>query len=204
MMPVLKREPVQPLASSAGFTLVEVVVSSSILALALAGSFSGWRQGEALVRQANQRQVILDAVEQDLQRQQGLVIQTLKTKPPWACEVSLDELREGLEALSHDLPEAVERQWFMEGASPALAIRYSSAKLQAPRERLLALRRRGSVCDEAICDDEAMATGPSSGDQGAAGGGIQPGGTAGHCCSPELAGGPCAAQESGLAGAATP
>ena len=50
MMPVLKREPLRPhgdgarrsMGSSTGFTLVEVVVSSSILAFALAGSFRGW------------------------------------------------------------------------------------------------------------------------------------------------------------------
>ncbi|HBP53090.1 MAG TPA: hypothetical protein DD643_01470, partial [Synechococcus sp. UBA8638] len=195
MMPILKRQPLRLHGSrdSAGFTLVEVVVSSSILAFALAGSFRGWSQGQALVQQANQRQVLLDAVEQDLQRQQGFVIQQLKTKAPWACEMPLAELREKLKALPHDLPETVERQWFMDDASPVLAIRYSSPKLQAPRERLLAFERRGSICDEAVCDDKAkaMVTGSGSGDQDPAGGGIQPGGTADHCCSAEPAGGPC-------------
>ncbi|MYC49175.1 MAG: type II secretion system protein [Synechococcus sp. SB0662_bin_14] len=155
MMPVLKREPLRPHGAkrprgSAGFTLAEVVVSSSILAFALAGSFRGWSQGQALVRQANQRQALLDAVEQDLQRQQGFVIQTLKAKAPWACEMPLAELRQGLAALPHDLPETVERQWFMDDAPPALAIRYSSPNLPAPRERLLAFERRGSICDEAL------------------------------------------------------
>lgn len=210
-MPVLKRGPLRPhgggfqprTVSSTGFTLVEVVVSSSILAFALAGSFRGWSQGQALVQQAHQRQVFLDAVEQDLQRQQGFVIQQLKAKPPWACEVTLDELRKGLEALPHDLPEAVERQWFMEDQPPALAIRYSSPQSQAPRKRLLALARRGSICDEAVCDDEAMATGPSSEDRGTAGGGrLQPGGVADHRRSPGLAGGPCDAQGAELVGAA--
>lgn len=154
-MPVLKREPGGGFhlwtASSAGFTLVEVVVSSSILAFALAGSFRGWSQGQALVQQANQRQVLLDAVEQDLQRQQGLVIQTLKTTLPWACEVSLAELQSRLQALSHDLPDVVEREWPMESQPSALAIRYTAPKLKAPRQRLLALRG-GAICDEVMTD----------------------------------------------------
>lgn len=138
-----------PTTSSAGFTLVEVVVSSSILALALAGSFRGWSQGQALVQQANQRQVVLDAVEQDLQRQQGFVIQALKAKPPWACEVSLSALKTELQGLPHDLPDTVERQWSMEDAPSALAIHYSSPSLQAPRKRLLALERSSSICAQA-------------------------------------------------------
>ena len=221
-MPLLKREPLRPhgarrsrgrtqgqrrwrapMDSSAGFTLVEVVVSSSILAFALAGSFRGWSQGQALVQQANQRQALLDAVEQDLQRQQGFVIQTLKAKPPWACEMPLAELKTKLEDLPHDLPDGVERDWPIQGQPPTLAVRYSSPKLQAPRERLLALERRGSICDEAVCDDEAMAARQSTGDQGAEGDGIQPGGVADHRRSAEPAGGPCAAQESELVGAAT-
>jgi len=135
------------MVSSAGFTLVEVVVSSSILAFALASSFRGWSQGQALVQQANQRQRLLDAVEQDLQRQQGFVIQKLKAKPPWACEMPLAELQTTLETLSHhDLPDTVERQWLLQGQPPALAIRYTSPNLQSPRERLLALGG-GSVCE---------------------------------------------------------
>ncbi len=208
MMTVLKREPLRPHGArgsrgSAGFTLVEVVVSSSILAFALAGSFRGWSQGQALVQQAAQRQALLDAVEQDLQRQQGFVIQKLKAKAPWACEVPLAELREGMKALPHDLPETVERQWFMDDASSALAIRYLSPKLQAPRKRLLAFERRGSICDEAVCDDEARATGPGPGDQNAKGDGLQPGGTSDNRRSPGPAGGPCAAQGAELVGAAT-
>ena len=135
-----------PPASAAGFTLVEVVVSSSILAFALAGSFRGWSQGQALVQQANQRLVLLDAVEQDLQRQQGFVIQTLKANPPWACEISLPELRKELEDLPHDLPEGVEREWPIEDALPGLAVRYTAPGLQAPRQRLLALEG-GKACD---------------------------------------------------------
>ena len=164
MMPVLGREPLQPpgssrsrprshwprkrrrrMVSSAGFTLVEVVVSSSILAFALASSFRGWSQGQALVQQANQRQRLLDAVEQDLQRQQGRVIRSL-SQPPWACEMPLAELQATLETLSHDLPDTVERQWLLQGQPPALAIRYTSPNLQSPRERLLALGG-GSVCE---------------------------------------------------------
>ena len=162
MMPVLKREPLgrppgashparsrpkarglwgfhPPVVSDTGFTLVEVVVSSSILAFALAGSFRGWSQGQALVQQANQRQVLLDAVEQDLQRQQGFVIRELKPKAPWACDVSLVELKTKLQALSHDLPEAVERQWVRKDEPSGLTIRYTAPNLQ-PRQRLLALR----------------------------------------------------------------
>ena len=170
MMPVLKREPLRPhgdgarrsMGSSTGFTLVEVVVSSSILAFALAGSFRGWSQGQALVQQANQRQVLLDAIEQDLQRQQGLVIQTLKTTLPWACEVSLADLRSTLQALSHDLPDVVERQWPVESQPSGLAIRYTVPKLKAPRQRLLALRG-GPVCDQ------AMAAPTTAGEKDAAG-----------------------------------
>ena len=136
----------QRMVSSAGFTLVEVVVSSSILAFALAGSFRGWSQGQALMQQASQRQVLLDAIAQDLERQQGLVIQTLKTTLPWACELPLSALKQQLQALSHDLPDAVERQWLIEGQPPALAIRYTAPNLQVPRERLLALSR-GSACE---------------------------------------------------------
>ena len=137
----------QRMASSAGFTLVEVVVSSSILAFALAGSFQGWSQGQALVRQANQRQALLDAIAQDLQRQQGLVIRSLE-KPPWACELSLSALKKQLQDhLSYDLPEGAERQWLIQGGPPALAIRYTAPHLQAPRERLLALGGGGSVCE---------------------------------------------------------
>ncbi|MCY4055844.1 MAG: type II secretion system protein [Cyanobacteria bacterium MAG CAR4_bin_6] len=169
MMPVLGREPLQPhdasrsrcsrpqdrwrrklrrrMVDSAGFTLVEVVVSSSILAFALASSFRGWSQGQALVQQANQRQGLLDAVEQDLQRQQGFVVQKLKAKPPWACEMPLAELKEQLSGLaSHDLPDTVERQWLLQGQPPVLAIRYTSPNLQSSRERLLALGG-GSVCE---------------------------------------------------------
>jgi len=133
------------MVSSAGFTLVEVVVSSSILAFALASSFRGWSQGQALVQQANQRQRLLDAVEQDLQRQQGRVIRSL-SQPPWACDLTLAELQSTLETLSHDLPDTVERQWLLQGQPPALAIRYTSPNLQSPRERLLALGG-GSVCE---------------------------------------------------------
>ena len=138
-MPALGRWGRQRIAASAGFTLVEVVVSSSILALALTSSFQGWSQGQALVQQANQRQVLLDAIARDLQRQQGLMIQTLKTKPPWACELSLANLKTQLENLPHDLPETVERRWAMEGDPPALlAIHYTAPNLK-PRERWLAL-----------------------------------------------------------------
>ena len=208
-MPVLKREPLRPHGAkcsrgNAGFTLVEVVVSSSILAFALAGSFRGWSQGQALVQQAHQRQALLDGIEQDLQRQQGFVIQKLKAKAPWACELPLAELREGLEALPHDLPDTVERQWFMDGGSSALNIRYSSPKLQAPRKRLLAFERRGSICDEAVCDDKDGAARQNRGGQDPAGGGVQSGGAPDHCCSPEPAGGPCVAQKSELVGATTP
>ncbi|MCY3537330.1 MAG: type II secretion system protein [Cyanobacteria bacterium MAG IRC1_bin_28] len=164
MTPVLRREPLRPhdakrsrphghwlrglhqrTVSSAGFTLVEVVVSSGILAFALASSFRGWSQGQALVQQANQRQALLDAVDQDLQRQQGRVIQSL-SQPPWACDLPLAELQTTLETLSHDLPDAVERQWLIQGHPPALAIRYTSPSLQSPRERLLALSG-GPVCE---------------------------------------------------------
>lgn len=169
MTPVLRREPLRPhgakhsrrsrpqghwlqglhqrTVSSAGFTLVEVVVSSSILAFALASSFRGWSQGQALVQQASQRQALLDAIEQDLQRQQGRVIRSLKSQPPWACDdPPLAELQATLKNLPHDLPDTVERQWLMEGQPPALAIRYTSPSLQSPRERLLALSG-GSVCE---------------------------------------------------------
>ncbi|KKZ11136.1 MAG: hypothetical protein TE42_08610 [Candidatus Synechococcus spongiarum SP3] len=154
-MPALKRGPLQPhgrwrlhprTASGAGFTLVEVVVSSSILAFALAGSFRGWSQGQALVQRANQRQALLDAVEQDLQRQQGFVIQALRKKPPWACELPLSVLKKQLQDLPHDLPDAVERQWPIQGQWSALAVRYTAPKLRAPRERWLALGG-GAVCD---------------------------------------------------------
>ncbi len=136
----------QRMISSAGFTLVEVVVSSSILAFALAGSFRGWSQGQSLVQQANQRQMLLDAIAQDLERQQGLVIQTLRTTLPWACDVTLSALQQQLQALSHDLPDTVERQWLILGEPPALAIRYTAPNLQVPRERLLALSG-GSACE---------------------------------------------------------
>ena len=132
---------------NAGFTLVEVVVSSSILAFALAGSFRGWSQAQDLVRQANQRQALLDAVAQDLERQQGFVIQKLD-QPPWACELALSELRTALEPFSSGLPEAVERQLSMQGQPPALTVRYTAANLKAPRERLLALSGGGPVCDK--------------------------------------------------------
>jgi len=163
MMPARRREPLrhgpwrfrprdpwlegfqQQMVASAGFTLVEVVVSSSILAFALAGSFRGWSQGQALVQQANQRQVFLDAIEQDLQRQQGGVIRKL-SQPPWACELSLAQLETELKALPHDLPEAVERQWVRQGQPAALVIRYTTPNLQAPRERFLALSG-GSACE---------------------------------------------------------
>ena len=135
----------QRTAASAGFTLVEVVVSSSILAMALAGSFRGWSQGQALVQQANQRQVLLDAVAQDLQRQQGRVIRKL-SHPPWACEVSLAELKATLQAHPRDLPDGVAREWFRPEPS-VLAIRYTAPDLNKPRERWLALGG-GSRCEE--------------------------------------------------------
>lgn len=136
----------QRMVSSAGFTLVEVVVSSSILAFALAGSFRGWSQGQALVQQATQRQVLLDAIAQDLERQQGLVIQTLKTTLPWACDTTLSALQQRLQTSSPGLPDAVERQWLIQGEPPVLAVRYTAPNLQAPRERLLALSG-GSACE---------------------------------------------------------
>ena len=131
-------------AASAGFTLVEVVVSSSILAVALAGSFQGWSQAQKLARQAHQRQALLDAVAQDLQRQQGLVVRTLK-QPPRACEVSLDELKATLQAHPHDLPDGVAREWFRPEPS-VLAIRYTAPDLKKPRERWLALGG-GAACE---------------------------------------------------------
>lgn len=169
MMPVLRRGALQPqgvkrfrcsgsqdhwlrgfrqrTVSNAGFTLVEVVVSSSILAFALAGSFRGWSQGQALVQQANQRQALLDAIEQDLQRQQGGVIRNLN-QPPWACDLSLADLQKKLEALlPHNLPDTVTRRWFTEGQPPALAIHYTTPNLRVPRKRLLALSR-GAACDQ--------------------------------------------------------
>lgn len=134
---------------NAGFTLVEVVVSSSILAFALAGSFRGWSQAQDLVRQANQRQALLDAVAQDLERQQGFVIRKLDQPPrawPWACELS--SLSTELKNLSSGLPEAVERQLSMQGQPPALTVRYTAANLKVPRERLLALSGGGPGCGQ--------------------------------------------------------
>ena len=133
------------MVTSTGFTLVEMVVSSSILALALASSFRGWSQGQALVQQANQRQVLLNAIAQDLQRQQGLVIQKLKTTVPWACDMPLAELKAELENLPHDLPEVVERQWRIQSQPPALVIHYTTPNLKQ-RKRWLALGGGGSAC----------------------------------------------------------
>jgi len=148
--PIRPNGPKQPWAgphgfsTSGGFTLVEVVVSSSIIAFALAASLKGWSQSQALVQQAQERQVLLTALEQDLQRQQGLVIRTLKTNPPWACEITLPALQQKLQALEHQLPEDVERQWFIQDQQ--LGIRYRAPTMEASRERVLALGG-GSACE---------------------------------------------------------
>ena len=146
--------------SSAGFTLVEVVVSTGILGFALASSLSGLTRSLELLRSATARQQGLNAVTLDLQRQQGLVIRALAEvgdEPPWLCsnETSLARLQEDLKQQAADLPDGVTRDWDAAGES-LLLVRYTSSFPAFRRQRVLAARGSAAICkDDDAHDDDA-------------------------------------------------
>lgn len=143
--------------SSAGFTLVEVVVSTGILGFALASSLSGLTRSLELLRSATARQQGLNAVTLDLQRQQGLVIRALAEvgdESPWLCRVSLTDLRQELVKAAAALPDGITRHWRRVDGSLVL-VSYTSSFPSFRRERVLAARGSAATCKDAAADDIA-------------------------------------------------
>lgn len=143
--------------NAAGFTLVEVVVSTGILGFALASSLGGLTRSLELLRLATARQQALNAVTLDLQRQQGLVIRVLAEvgdTPLDVCRVSLTDLRQELEAQAANLPDGVMRDLVtVEGR--LLLASYTSSFPAFRRERVLAARGSAATCKDAAADDIA-------------------------------------------------
>ena len=145
--------------NAAGFTLVEVVVSTGILGFALASSLGGLTRSLELLRLATARQQALNAVTLDLQRQQGLVIRALAEvgdEPPWLCsnETSLARLKEDLKQQAADLPGGVTRDWDAAGESLML-VRYTSSFPAFRRQRVLAARGSAATCKDDDAHDTA-------------------------------------------------
>ena len=142
--------------NAAGFTLVEVVVSTGILGFALASSLSGLTRSLELLRSATARQQGLNAVTLDLQRQQGLVIRALAKvgdTPPWLCsnEISLARLKEDLKQQAADLPDGVMRD-LVTVDGPLVLVRYTSSLPAFRRERVLAAMGSAATCKDAAAD----------------------------------------------------
>ena len=141
--------------NAAGFTLVEVVVSTGILGFALASSLGGLTRSLELLRSATARQQGLNAVTLDLQRQQGLVIRALTEvgdTPPWLCRVSLAELRQQLDEQAANLPDGITRDpAAVEGR--LLLASYTSSSPAFRRERVLAATGGAATCKGDDADD---------------------------------------------------